>query len=121
MSKIDEKFMHMALKLARRGIGSVEPNPAVGCVIVKGDNIIGKGWHKKFTGPHAEINALSDCKKNGNNPEGAAMYVTLEPCCHQGKTQCQTLHPMLPAEESTCFVMQVSKYRPAFAKTRRNS
>jgi len=76
----------MALKLARRGIGSVEPNPAVGAVIVKGDQVIGKGWHKKFGGPHAEINALEDCKKSGIDPRGAAMYVTLEPCSHHGKT-----------------------------------
>ncbi len=86
MSQKDEKFMKMALKLARRGVGSVEPNPAVGCVIVKDEKVIGRGWHKKFGGPHAEINALNDCEKRGNNPEGAAMYVTLEPCCHHGKT-----------------------------------
>ncbi|MBN1391517.1 MAG: bifunctional diaminohydroxyphosphoribosylaminopyrimidine deaminase/5-amino-6-(5-phosphoribosylamino)uracil reductase RibD [Sedimentisphaerales bacterium] len=79
----DEKYMQVALKLARRGIGSVEPNPAVGCVIVKDNKIIGKGWHKKFGGPHAEINALKNCKKS---PAGATMYVTLEPCCHFGKT-----------------------------------
>ena len=78
--------MLKALALAEKGIGSVEPNPAVGCVIVKGNRIIGKGYHKKFGGPHAEINALSDCRKNGNNPAGATMYVTLEPCCHFGKT-----------------------------------
>jgi diaminohydroxyphosphoribosylaminopyrimidine deaminase/5-amino-6-(5-phosphoribosylamino)uracil reductase len=82
----DEKYMQTALKLARRGIGSVEPNPAVGCVIVKGNQVIGKGWHKKFGGPHAEINALENCRTLGVNPEGAAMYVTLEPCCHYGKT-----------------------------------
>lgn len=76
----------MALKLARRGVGLVEPNPAVGCVIVKQDKVIGKGWHKKFGGPHAEINALENCKKNASNPEDAVMYVTLEPCCHHGKT-----------------------------------
>jgi diaminohydroxyphosphoribosylaminopyrimidine deaminase/5-amino-6-(5-phosphoribosylamino)uracil reductase len=78
--------MQMALKLARRGIGSVEPNPAVGAVIVKGNRIIGKGWHKKFGGPHAEINALEDCTALGVDPRGAEMYVTLEPCSHQGKT-----------------------------------
>ncbi len=82
----DIKFMQLALKLARRGIGAVEPNPAVGCIIVKNAKIIGKGWHKKFGGPHAEINALADCKKQGNSPEGATIYVTLEPCCHFGKT-----------------------------------
>ena len=81
----DIKFMQLALKLAQRGIGAVEPNPAVGCIIVKDDKIIGKGWHKKFGGPHAEINAIEDCKKRGNNPERATMYVTLEPCCHFGK------------------------------------
>jgi len=78
--------MRMALKLAQRGIGSVEPNPAVGAVIVKGGQVIGRGWHKKFGGPHAEINALEDCRKQGGNPKRATMYVTLEPCCHQGKT-----------------------------------
>ena len=82
----DEKLMLSALKLARRGIGSVEPNPAVGAVIVKANQIIGKGWHKKFGGPHAEINALKDCKTLGVNPRGAVMYVTLEPCSHEGKT-----------------------------------
>ncbi|MCJ7673617.1 MAG: bifunctional diaminohydroxyphosphoribosylaminopyrimidine deaminase/5-amino-6-(5-phosphoribosylamino)uracil reductase RibD [Sedimentisphaerales bacterium] len=82
----DERFMQMALRLAKRGIGSVEPNPAVGCIIVKDGRIIGKGRHKKFGGPHAEINALQDCKTLGVNPRGATMYVTLEPCRHYGKT-----------------------------------
>jgi len=75
-----------ALKLARKGLGSVEPNPAVGCVIVKNGKIIGKGYHKKFGNPHAEIEALKDCVKKGNNPAGSTVYVTLEPCCHFGKT-----------------------------------
>jgi len=83
---LDTKHMQMALKLARRGIESVEPNPAVGCVIVKANQIIGKGWHRKFGGPHAEIIALEDCKGLGVNPKGATMYVTLEPCSHEGKT-----------------------------------
>jgi diaminohydroxyphosphoribosylaminopyrimidine deaminase/5-amino-6-(5-phosphoribosylamino)uracil reductase len=80
------KYMSLALKLAERGIGSVEPNPAVGAVIVKAGKVIGKGWHKRFGGPHAEINALADCKRQGANPKGATMFVTLEPCCHFGKT-----------------------------------
>ena len=83
---MDIKYMGMALRLARRGIGSVEPNPAVGAVIVKANQIIGSGRHKKFGGPHAEINALDDCKTLGVNPRGAVMYVTLEPCSVQGKT-----------------------------------
>jgi diaminohydroxyphosphoribosylaminopyrimidine deaminase/5-amino-6-(5-phosphoribosylamino)uracil reductase len=82
----DEKFMQSALKLAERGISSVEPNPAVGCVIVKAGQVIGKGHHKKFGGPHAEINAIDDCRTIGVTPEGGTLYVTLEPCCHQGKT-----------------------------------
>ena len=82
----DEKFMQSALKLARRGIGSVEPNPAVGAIIVKKDRIIGRGWHKKFGGPHAEINALADCREQGHGPQQATMCVTLEPCSHHGKT-----------------------------------
>jgi len=80
------KYMQMALKLAARGIGQVEPNPAVGCVIVKDEKIIGTGWHKKFGQPHAEINALENCKTLAVNPKGSTMYITLEPCCHQGKT-----------------------------------
>ena len=86
MSSQDEKFMLSALKLARRGIGSTEPNPAVGAVIVKDNQVIGKGYHKKFGGPHAEINALEDCARSGIESRGATMYVTLEPCSHQGKT-----------------------------------
>ncbi len=86
MSIKDEKFMEMALRLARRGISSVEPNPAVGTIIIKANQIIGRGWHKTFGGPHAEINALEDCRTLGVKPNGATMYVTLEPCSHQGKT-----------------------------------
>ncbi len=82
----DEKYMKMALTLARRGLGSVEPNPVVGAVIVKDNQVIGRGWHKKFGELHAEINALEDCRKRGISPEGATMYITLEPCCHRGKT-----------------------------------
>jgi len=86
MSNLDENYMQTALKLAQRGIGSVEPNPVVGAVIVKANQIIGRGWHRQFGGPHAEINAIEDCKSLGANPAGATMYITLEPCCHRGKT-----------------------------------
>lgn len=75
--------MKLALELAKKGLGKVWPNPMVGCVIVKNNKIIGKGYHKKFGAPHAEINALKNCKKSS---AGATMYVTLEPCCHFGKT-----------------------------------
>jgi diaminohydroxyphosphoribosylaminopyrimidine deaminase/5-amino-6-(5-phosphoribosylamino)uracil reductase len=82
----DERIMRSALKLAEKGIGSVEPNPAVGCIITKASQEIGKGYHKQFGGPHAEINALENSKALGFKPEGGTMYVTLEPCCHEGKT-----------------------------------
>lgn len=72
--------MHRALELAIQGQGAVEPNPMVGAVVVRDGKIIGEGWHKQYGGPHAEVFAL-----NGN-AEGATLYVTLEPCCHHGKT-----------------------------------
>jgi diaminohydroxyphosphoribosylaminopyrimidine deaminase / 5-amino-6-(5-phosphoribosylamino)uracil reductase len=78
--------MQLALELAAIGISAVEPNPAVGCVIVKDDHILGRGFHERFGGPHAEINALADCRKKGHDPAGSTVYVTLEPCCHTGKT-----------------------------------
>ncbi len=86
MADQDKKYMRVALKLARRGIGSVEPNPAVGAIIVKANQIIGRGWHEEFGGPHAEVNAIRDCKTLGVNPRRAAMYVTFEPCSHHAKT-----------------------------------
>ncbi|MBP8303254.1 MAG: bifunctional diaminohydroxyphosphoribosylaminopyrimidine deaminase/5-amino-6-(5-phosphoribosylamino)uracil reductase RibD [Phycisphaerae bacterium] len=86
MESQDSQYMKIALGLARRGIGSVEPNPAVGCVIVKSDQIIGRGWHKQYGGPHAEIHAIQDCQTIGAHPGGATLYVTLEPCCHHGNT-----------------------------------
>src|ERR1043165_5968706 len=83
---IDTAYMQRALELARLGKGSVSPNPLVGCVIVKNNEIIGEGWHQKYGEAHAELNAIASCKKNGHSPEGTTAYVTLEPCAHQGKT-----------------------------------
>ena len=95
---IDEQMMRMALELAARGRGRVEPNPMVGCVIVRPDlpknvnggkksahppKIVGTGWHQKFGSDHAEIIALKEAKKQA---KGSTVYVTLEPCCHFGKT-----------------------------------
>ena len=79
----DEYYMRLALELALKGLGKVNPNPLVGAVIVKDHEIIGEGYHKKYGGLHAERNALLNCTKS---PSGATMYVTLEPCCHYGKT-----------------------------------
>lgn len=82
-SRADHEFMQRALRLARRGAGRVEPNPMVGCVIVKRGRIIGEGYHRRFGGPHAEVDALRRCT---TSPRGATVYVTLEPCCFHGKT-----------------------------------
>jgi diaminohydroxyphosphoribosylaminopyrimidine deaminase/5-amino-6-(5-phosphoribosylamino)uracil reductase len=79
----DEYYMKRALQLARRGERWVSPNPMVGAVIVKDDRIIGEGWHRRFGGDHAEINALRSASES---VEGATVYITLEPCCHHGKT-----------------------------------
>jgi len=80
---IHEKYMSRAIHLAKKGQGMVSPNPMVGCVIVKNGEIIGEGYHKKFGESHAEIVAFKNCIKD---PTDAAIYVTLEPCSHHGKT-----------------------------------
>lgn len=79
----DHEFMARALRLAARGLYTTDPNPRVGCVIVKNDQIVGEGWHVRAGEPHAEIHAL---KMAADQAEGATAYVTLEPCCHQGRT-----------------------------------
>lgn len=81
MDSID--YMKRAIELAIYGTGQTAPNPLVGAVIVKNNQIIGEGWHEKFGGPHAEINAFRSLKESA---EGATLYVTLEPCSHYGKT-----------------------------------
>jgi diaminohydroxyphosphoribosylaminopyrimidine deaminase / 5-amino-6-(5-phosphoribosylamino)uracil reductase len=81
----DEKFMRRALDLAVLGLGSVSPNPMVGCLIVHNGKIIGEGWHKKFGGPHAEVNAIESVAER-NLLKDSTLYVTLEPCSHHGKT-----------------------------------
>ena len=80
-----EEYMRRALELSLRGTGRVSPNPLVGAVIVKDGRIIGEGWHAVFGGLHAERAALEDCRSRGEDPAGADIYVTLEPCCHHGK------------------------------------
>ena len=80
---INEKYMRMAIELAKRGAGGVNPNPMVGAVVVKNGKVIGRGYHKFFGGPHAEVYALEEA---GKEAEGATIYVTLEPCSHYGKT-----------------------------------
>ena len=81
-----EKYMRMAIEEAKKGEGFTNPNPLVGAVIVKDDRVIGIGYHKKYGENHAEINAFLNAKENGEDVEGASIYVTLEPCSHYGKT-----------------------------------
>lgn len=79
---MEEQYMERALQLAIKGEGRVSPNPLVGAVIVKNGRVIGEGYHETYGGLHAERNALKNCNED---PKGADLYVTLEPCCHQGK------------------------------------
>jgi diaminohydroxyphosphoribosylaminopyrimidine deaminase / 5-amino-6-(5-phosphoribosylamino)uracil reductase len=79
----DYAHMSHALQLAERGLYSTDPNPRVGCVLVNDGTVVGTGWHEVAGGPHAEIHALHNA---GTNARGATAYVTLEPCCHHGKT-----------------------------------
>lgn len=83
MTPEDTRHMALALELGRRGLGNVWPNPAVGCVIVKDDKVIGRGWTAPGGRPHAETQALAEA---GASAKGATAYVTLEPCAHTGKT-----------------------------------
>lgn len=80
---MDELFMRRAMELARRGTGWTSPNPLVGAVVVKDGRVIGEGWHERCGGLHAERNALKNCTED---PAGGTIYVTLEPCCHYGRT-----------------------------------
>ena len=83
MKDSDRLFLLAAIELAKKGLMTVAPNPPVGCLILKNGCIIGRGYHKKAGEGHAEINALSSVSET---PEGATVYVSLEPCAHQGKT-----------------------------------
>jgi diaminohydroxyphosphoribosylaminopyrimidine deaminase/5-amino-6-(5-phosphoribosylamino)uracil reductase len=85
MNPIDERYMQRALELAAMGLGTVSPNPMVGCVIVHKDQIIGEGYHQKYGEAHAEVNAINSVKDQSLLQNSTA-YVTLEPCSHWGKT-----------------------------------
>lgn len=82
----EEKYMRRAIELAKKGSGHVNPNPLVGAVIVRDGEIIGEGYHECYGQLHAERNAIANAKKRWNSLEGSTIYVTLEPCCHYGKT-----------------------------------
>ncbi len=79
----DYRFMARALHLARRGVYSTDPNPRVGCVLVRAGDVVGEGWHRRAGEDHAEVNAL---RQAGDRARNAVAYVTLEPCCHHGRT-----------------------------------
>src|SRR5512139_2754116 len=79
----DQRFMQLALSLGRRGLGRTWPNPAVGAVVVKDGVVVGRGWTQPGGRPHAETEALRRAKRAAR---GATLYVTLEPCSHEGKT-----------------------------------
>ena len=83
---INEKYMKMAIELAKKGARAVDPNPMVGAVVVQAGKVIGTGYHRYFGGPHAEVYALDEASKNSKDLSNATIYVTLEPCSHYGKT-----------------------------------
>jgi diaminohydroxyphosphoribosylaminopyrimidine deaminase/5-amino-6-(5-phosphoribosylamino)uracil reductase len=85
LTAMDQAHLQRALALAQGGRGRVSPNPFVGAVVVRGGNVIGEGFHAELGGLHAERAALADCRERGEDPAGATMYVTLEPCAHQGR------------------------------------
>lgn len=81
-----ERYMALALREGLKGVGLSSPNPPVGCVLVREDRILGRGVHTRAGDPHAEIMALRDAEGRGENLQGATAYITLEPCCHHGRT-----------------------------------
>ena len=80
----DRAHLARAIDLARNGVGMVKPNPAVGAVVARGEEVLGEGWHERFGGAHAEVNAIEACGMA--DLSDATLYVSLEPCCHEGKT-----------------------------------
>jgi diaminohydroxyphosphoribosylaminopyrimidine deaminase/5-amino-6-(5-phosphoribosylamino)uracil reductase len=84
LTDIDREQLGRAIELAYNGLGRVHPNPVVGAVVGRDGEVLGSGWHNEFGGPHAEVEAIADC--GDADLAGATMYVSLEPCCHEGKT-----------------------------------
>ena len=80
------QYMRLVLRLAQRGYGTTSPNPMVGALLVKGGRVIGRGWHRRAGGPHAEIEAIRDAQRRGTSTKESILYVTLEPCCTRGRT-----------------------------------
>lgn len=80
----DRLHLERAVELARKGVGTVKPNPVVGAVVARENEVLGEGWHQRYGGAHAEVNAIEACGLA--DLDGATLYVSLEPCCHEGKT-----------------------------------
>ena len=106
----DYIYMARALRLAERGLLTTDPNPRVGCVLVKEGRVVGEGWHEHTGEPHAEVHALQAAGEQAN---GATAYVTLEPCCHQGRTPPCT--EALIAAGVACVVAAVEDPNPQVA------
>src|SRR6516225_8035043 len=83
-TEADKTHLTRAIELAERGKGAVNPNPVVGAVVARDGQVLGEGWHERFGAAHAEVNAIEDCGLA--DLSGATLYVSLEPCCHEGKT-----------------------------------
>lgn len=107
--------MQLALDLAERGRGYVEPNPMVGAVLVRDGHVIGRGWHKAFGGPHAEVEAIADARAAGHDVAGSTLYVSLEPCCHVGKTPPCT-KAILEARIATVVVAMLDPFEKVCGK-----
>ena len=102
-SAVDHQFMSEALAEARKALYLSNPNPRVGCVIVKNGQVIGRGFTQKVGSAHAEVQALADAKALGNDPAGSTVYVTLEPCNHTGRTP-PCVDALLAAKPAVVFV-----------------
>src|SRR5215510_11478538 len=85
LTSTDLGHLRRALELAEYGRGRVSPNPLVGAVVVRDGAVVGEGYHAELGGLHAERAALADCRERGEDPAGATVYVTLEPCAHRGR------------------------------------
>ncbi|HEV7882087.1 MAG TPA: bifunctional diaminohydroxyphosphoribosylaminopyrimidine deaminase/5-amino-6-(5-phosphoribosylamino)uracil reductase RibD, partial [Solirubrobacteraceae bacterium] len=84
LTAADTDHLARTIELAEFGLGRVHPNPMVGALIVRDEDVLGEGWHEECGGPHAEVNAISATE--GADLEGATLYISMEPCCHHGKT-----------------------------------
>jgi diaminohydroxyphosphoribosylaminopyrimidine deaminase / 5-amino-6-(5-phosphoribosylamino)uracil reductase len=102
-SAVDHQFMSQALAEAQKALYLSNPNPRVGCVIVKNDQVIGRGFTQKVGSAHAEVQALADAKALGHDPAGSTIYVTLEPCNHTGRTP-PCVDALIAAKPAVVFV-----------------